>query len=134
MPITGDLSTVRCLNELQCTGDGEATACGPSGGATPRLGVAWTDEGAGKGVGAELDPAMAALVMASHDGNFTQEDHDDASPRLAGKLLLLHRLSVFVTLLISQSLLLPEFHPVSFAVLDASHMSSYTICNLDHVL
>jgi hypothetical protein len=54
----------------------------------PRLGVSWNNDGVGKGVGSELNPAMAALVMASQSSGPPQGDVDDASPRLSGKPLL----------------------------------------------
>jgi len=48
--------------------------------------VSWTDEGAGRGVGSELNPAMAALVMASNKGSPAEKGFEgfEASPRLSG--------------------------------------------------
>ena len=50
-----------------------------------RLGVSWTSDPAGKGVGSELSPAIAALVMTPHSNGDTA-DVEDVSPRLAGDL------------------------------------------------
>jgi len=75
------LSSVIDLEGVMHPGTGE-----PAGGdSMPRLGVSWTNDGVGKGVGSELDPAMAALVMASHDSSPAQDKFDDVSPRLSGK-------------------------------------------------
>lgn len=53
--------------------------------ASPRLGVSWTHDGLGKGVGSELNPAMAALVIASQQNDGPDRDFADASPRLSGQ-------------------------------------------------
>ena len=56
--------------------------------ASPRLGVSWQNDGVGKGVGSELNPAMAALVIASQQGDPIAGEYSDASPRLAGVTLM----------------------------------------------
>lgn len=51
---------------------------------SPRLGVSWTSDHALRGVGSELSPAIAALVMTPHS-NGDDAGIEEASPRLSGQ-------------------------------------------------
>ena len=50
-----------------------------------RLGVSWSVDGIGKGVGSGINPAMAALVMTPHPSEPADAVVEEASPRLSGK-------------------------------------------------
>ena len=50
-----------------------------------RLGVSWSVDGIGKGVGSGINPAMAALVMSPHPSEAADAVVEEASPRLSGK-------------------------------------------------
>lgn len=66
--------------EAEREGRGEGAEQSPH---RARLGVSWSNDGVGKGVGSELSPAIAALIMAPHTlGNDSKVE--EASPRLSG--------------------------------------------------
>lgn len=93
------LQCVCSLNLLPASEHGNAPGGGSEGGEekselsrsaqsmpSPRLGVSWTSDRALRGVGSELSPAIAALVMTPHS-NGDNADVEEASPRLSGLLL-----------------------------------------------
>ena len=81
---------------------------------SPRLGVSWSNEGFGKGVGSELNPAMAALVIASQDCNAAETEYQNAAHRLSGNNL---QLWIYGTVVISlrewQNVMLAGHHDQS---------------------